>query len=251
MDRSSLMLLIRGLYRLGYDKITLTSKDTFVKHHRKNENVKTSRAINTELNRLMGFELFNQTQNTYQIKSISKESLEEFDTVLRRIFLQMLDYYTFFFDCMKRKDYASLEHIEEQHETITKFLSYCLRLLNKKGYHKPEYSSFLYHLIESMELIIDTIKNSSRFILQNKITFNKKGIKLTDEIGSLIRLFYEGYYNFNVNVFSKFTMKREKIIEEISNNYKKLDKGELAALSQLKIILDIIRESMRIRSSLT
>jgi len=250
MDGSSIVLLIRGLYRRGYDKIVINTKDEKVKHIRAGMMKKVVDVVNSEVNRLVGFEVFHQTKYSFEIKSISAEQIEDFETVLRRIFLLTLDYYADFREAIEKREKRPSLSLMEKPDSLVKFISYASRLLNKRGYAKYDYSPFLYHLIESLELISDCMKNALRFALNNDVKMTNYSRKIMDEIGECIQIYYDAYYKFSFEDFSKYIYKREDIINEINSSMGKMSKGELAAIIQLRMILDLIRESLRIRASL-
>lgn len=250
MDGSSIILLLRGLYRKGYDNVIFRTKDTHVKHFRAGVTRKVEDVITTEINRLMGFELFNQTKEMFEIRSISTEPIEDFDSILRRIFLQTLQYYDDLEKAARQGDVTAMQSLIEKPDMLTKFISYASRLLNKKGYPKQDYSAFLYHLIESIELINDAIKNAARFVTDHKISFSREGLDILRRLNAALRLYYETYYNFKLSAVSEYSKQRQEIISRINNRFARLSKGELSAIIQLWVILDLIRESLRLRASL-
>lgn len=250
MDGSSIVLLIRGLYRKGYDRITVRSSDTHVRHVRAGMNRRLVDVVTAEVNRLMGFEIFDQTKNSFDVRSVSTEIIEDFDTVLRRIFMLTNTYYDDFERALRENDAGALTELIEKPDSITKLISYSTRALNKKGYAKPQYTIFLYHLIESLELINDSIKNAVRYVHDNHIDIGKNGLKIIADIGKLLKEYNEIYYKWSLKRFSDYNRRRDGVIADVNGRFGSLSKGELSAIIQLRMILDIIRESLRLRSSL-
>ena len=64
------------------------------------------------------------------IKDISGTSFKDFDNILRKIFLLIIDALNDMVLGIKNYDNVLLDEIEDKHDTITKFVSHCLRLLN-------------------------------------------------------------------------------------------------------------------------
>lgn len=250
MDGSSICLILRGLYRRGYDTIILRSNDKEIKHLRTGNLYPIEEVITTEVNRLMGFELFNIDRNSFEIRSISTEPFEDFENTLRRIFLFTLQYQEDFLHAIKKKDTKLLQGLVEKPLALHKFPSYATRLLNKKGHPEQDYAPFLYDLIESLELINDCVKDSVRFSLSNKVKFGDKSIKIIEEIGEAVKFYYESYYKFSFKKFAEYIGMRERIIAGINGSFKEMDKGEMAVVAQMGMILDLIRESLRVRVSL-
>ncbi|PIZ56666.1 hypothetical protein COY28_00830, partial [Candidatus Woesearchaeota archaeon CG_4_10_14_0_2_um_filter_57_5] len=133
MDRTSLMLWIRGLYRQGVDDITVTWKDQTVMHYRTGKPVKVIAAIHLEVSRLIGAEILEEAEHSCRIRCIAGQPLDDLDAMLRKIYHQLRQVATDFGNGLKERQWDLLAATEEKHDTITKFTSYCLRLLNKQG----------------------------------------------------------------------------------------------------------------------
>ena len=70
---------IRTAYKRGFDELELTFSDP-----------KTINAIKRELSELLGYEIIKQGEKHCIIKNIAKAMDEEFDNILRRLFLMNL-----------------------------------------------------------------------------------------------------------------------------------------------------------------
>ena len=72
-----------------------------------------------------------QENNDYCIvKQITEDSEKNFQLIFRKVFYQLQTAIKDLLSNLKNDNLVLLENIEEKHETITKFISYCLRLLN-------------------------------------------------------------------------------------------------------------------------
>src|SRR3989344_6975262 len=134
LDRDSFMFLIRVLYIRGYDEIKITFNNPVVSHHRLGKKVKVISEIHTEVNRLTGIEVVQQRENFCVLKVLSESSIKDFDLILRRIFLLVMDASNVLVKGATKSEKHLVESIEDAHNTITKFVANALRLLNKVGY---------------------------------------------------------------------------------------------------------------------
>src|SRR3989338_6152045 len=91
LDRSSLIYVIRALYRRGFDTIKLIFNSPVCIHYRTGKEKKVISVIHEEVNRLSGMEIIQQKENFCIIKNISEPTIKEFDALLRRIFLLLMD----------------------------------------------------------------------------------------------------------------------------------------------------------------
>ena len=67
-----------------------------------------------------------------------------------------------FYTALKKDDKILLGTIEEKHNAITKFVTYCLRILNKYGYTPSYQLPLVYHILVSIDKIVDFIKYAAR-----------------------------------------------------------------------------------------
>jgi phosphate uptake regulator len=242
LDRSSIMYYIRSVYRRGFDEIVVRFNNPLAQHYRVGETKKVISIIHQEVNRLVGVEIIEQKSNLCIIKDVSGDSFRDFDVILRKVFLLILDALDDMVTSIKESKNILLEEIEEKHDTITKFISYCLRLLNKKGYTDYRKTMFLHTIIQSLDMITDIIKYSARDIL----SYNKKLQKETLDILSLIKnsyeTFYGLFYKFNLENFSKLNEIRDTVLKKIDNISKKVPEKELVLIADMEHILEIIKE---------
>ena len=180
LDRTSLISLIRSLYKRGYDEILLTFKNKSFMYHRLGHKITVLSVVHEELNRLSGLEVIQQNEHLCRLRILSEVSYSEFNNVVRRIFFLLMDVLKDFIKAAETNDNFLLKTIEEKHNTITKLLSYCIRVLNKRGYHEYQKTSFMIHILASLDNLLDVIKNMGRLTIeiQPKIHTMQKNVCL-------------------------------------------------------------------------
>ena len=142
----------------------------------------------------------------------------------------------------KESETVLIEEIEEKHDTITKFISYCLRLLNKKGYVDSRKTIFLYTIIESLDMITDIVKYAARDLLAYNKKLKKETLDILDSIKTSFTTFYELFYKFDLKKFSKLNEIRDSVLKKIDVLPKKIPETELVLVTDMEHILEIIRE---------
>lgn len=250
LDRSSIMYYVRSAYRLGYDEIAVKFDNTVTTHLRLNKKVNVLSVLHAEVNRLIGVEIIKQTENFCVIKSISEGSIKEFASLVRRIFLLLKDAHEDLVEDIKNKDFSSLETIEEKHDTITKFVSYCLRLLNKYGYVDPKNTTVMYHILASIDKITDIIKYAARDVLKFKEKPKKETKDILDFMNSCIKDYIDLFYKFEVNKITDFTEKRDKVRKLIRASLKKITPEEVKVLGNMEEVLELLLDLVESRMSL-
>ena len=97
-----------GLNKYGYtrDEIKVFFNTPVTEHFRLNRNVNVITVVHNEVNRLVGYEIIQQRENFCIIKDISNSSIQEFDTILRRVFLLLKDSLDCFFFVVLDSNYC-------------------------------------------------------------------------------------------------------------------------------------------------
>lgn len=209
LDRTSLMFMIRTLYRLGYDGLNVKFENTLVPYYKSGEKLSVISVLYEEVNRLIGYEIIQEKGNFCIIRDLEAATMKDFDKVERRIFLLMMDAATQLVEGAKNQDAVMLKMIEERHNTITKFVSYCLRLLNKGRYVSMDVA-YHYHIIATLDRLTDMIKYAARDVLAYSKKLQKETLALLEVVNRHLRLYYELFYNFN----------KEKVVELSQSRYR-------------------------------
>ena len=242
LDKDSLIFLIRGLYIRGYDEIKLIFNKPVIPHHRINQEVKVFSVIHGEINRSTGLEIIQQKSNYCVLKNISDSSVKEFDNILRRTFLLIIDAASDLYKGSKDGDLVLIETLEEKHDTITKLILYNLRILNTIGYKEYKDTRLLFHMVSSLDLIVDILRNSARDIIEQKAKPSDSGAKILREIQKAIELYYDLYYDFNIQKADQFSAARDRIIHMIKEMPKDLTKKDIRLVVTMEHCLEVFRD---------
>jgi len=185
-------------------------------------------------------EIVQQKENFCIIKSLEEISQKEFDTALRRIFLLLKDASDDIIEGAKKMNIPLLETIEEKHDSIAKFISFCLRVLNKKGYTEPRKTTLLYHIIASLDKLTDILKYSARDLIKYKHKLKKETIELLEGINQSISWYCDLFYKFELKEMSKLYENRDKTLKMIRKYKEILSHDELLLLQYFEHILEFL-----------
>ena len=184
--------VLAELYIMGVDEIKLIYKDSKM--------IERIRPIIND--RMMGFEILEHSKDYLIIKSIAKESEEEFDTILRRVFLLLNFISERILNNIKNKDYVLLPDLSESYKSLFRLANFCLRSLIKKGHSDYYKTCFYYNLCEELKTLCNRYKRLYNEIIKSK---DKKPdienllFKLNNSLGILYKL----YYSFDINKFEE------------------------------------------------
>ena len=250
LDRTSILYYIQSLYRVGYNEFVVRFNEPYTIHLRTNEKKSVISVIHDVVNRLTGIEIVQQKDNFCIIKDISEISSKEFDTALRRIFLLLLDVNKDLLEGVKNDNQSLIDTIDEKHNSVMKFVSYCLRIINKKGYGEPQKAIIIYHIIANLDKIVDVIKYSARYLLDNKVILKKESKMFLDLIHSGINDYYDFFYKFDVKKMRTMYENRDRVIKLIDKNIKKLPPQDIVYICNLSSMLELIVDITDSRISL-
>ncbi len=217
---------IAALYKSGFDEVEVTFQSP--------ANLELlPKFLNEDL---PGFEVFDHTANRYLIKAISKETVEEFDPALRRIFIMATSMARNLADVLNKPPYDAhtVNSIMAMDTTINRLCNFCQRLLNKRGYKQPRKTNFIYTIIWEIEKICDELKYICLHLKDHpKATFNKESVALFNDAVKIFELFYSEFYKFNEANISVIAETRKDII---GRAFKLLEKGKDGALLHHTIV---------------
>ena len=184
--------VLAGLYIMGIDEIKINYKDSKL----------LNKIIQVIKDRMLGFEILEHSKNYLIIKSITKESNEEFKNILRRIFLLQIFLSEEILKFIKDKKTNESYEIVEYNKSLIRLANFCQRLLMKKGHVEYNKVPFYFSLCEELKQLANVYK----WIYNDIILFKDKKtnleyilIKLNNNLKSLYNLFY----SFNIDDYEK------------------------------------------------
>lgn len=188
--------IIGSLYKKGYDEIK-------IKYTNPIELEDIQELVRHEFT---GFEIIDQRKEFIIIKKISTVDTEEFDRILRRIFLVILSMAD---DSLKEFENNKIEWLNTivlRDKDINKMADFCRRAISKRGYD----THYVYYIVEQLERIGD----SYRDICKEKTKLSKNTLKYFEEVNKFFREFYEMYYKFDLKKISKFGKRRKELLKK-------------------------------------
>lgn len=248
LDRTSVFYALRSAYRRGFDIIKVKFGNKTTMHYRTGEKVLVSSLLHEELRRWVGMQIIEQKENYFVYKSISKPSFEEFDLMLRRTFLLLMDACDEFVKAVGEKDTLTLGAMDEKFYNILIFITYCQRLLNKIGYSEKYKNSLLYVLLVNMNKIGDILRYGARDALKLQ-KVNPKTTAVLKDIFGTVRIYYDLFYKFDLNKFTQIYKIRDNILRDIEAIKKIVSVEELMLLVYSRQILEILVHNLELTAT--
>lgn len=190
--------------------------------------------------KLIGFEIIEHKSNHIIIKEIAKESSEDFEKILRRIFRLIVEL------SLSR----SIFQINSIDKNVKKLINYSKRILIKQGHQRYKKVSFYFLILTQLEQISSEMKlflfklnsfdNLNLLKSFNSVQFDSKIFKRDkDDINyiifnNLINNFREAYnlfYKFSLDDFNKY----QQIANQINIDLLNTDKIDILSLHNYSI----------------
>jgi len=250
LDRSTITILIEGLYTYGYNKINVITRDAKVPHYMFETELPVQFVIHHATNLLIGAEIVSSSKNKYEIAVMTEDSRDKFDITLRRIFLLIMGLYETFLEGIKKKDKAAIAALDLEHDNIMKFINYALRLLNKFGHEDADKTTFYFSIIQFLHKAERFPKNFAWYIITN-LNIGKKACDLAEEAFQGFKDFYDVFYKYDIKKIGEIHKKRDlyrlKMGREIPKNLTKDEIFLVATVSNVyEVVLDLCELKMAI-----
>ncbi len=223
--------IICAYYKSGYDEI-----EAIYETQGELENI-----YRTISSGCIGFEIVEESNTKIKIKKISSIEQEEFDNILRRLYLILLSFSEDVLIALNNNKKEVFEKLVLRDANINKLSDFCRRVLNIQDIKKYRKTG-IYHIVEELEKIGDIYKDICNYRLKTEVIISKTTLdcmKLTNEY---LRFFYESFYNFDQDKILKmidYKIKHEKIFEK---NFLLITKEEYRLMYFIELIFQNIYE---------
>ncbi|MBN2459335.1 phosphate uptake regulator PhoU [Candidatus Woesearchaeota archaeon] len=215
-----------ALYKAGYDEVEII-------YHSPEQYAILRDLLNYTC---MGFEIMKHDKRTITIKNLSDLHSQEFDNIMRRLFLTLLSSVDDALEFMKRGDLKGMEEIVLRDANVNKFCDMCRRILNVRGHGVLKKTTTYYHISEELGRIGDAYADLMGFMVKNDVKkADEDIINLMVDLNKYLRDFYELFYQFDLKGLENFGEKSRKIRDVIE---KRLDSTAKASSNRTMIMIN-------------
>ncbi|MBI2138276.1 phosphate uptake regulator PhoU [Candidatus Woesearchaeota archaeon] len=240
LDQTTISFLLRCLYRNGSNLRTVSFTNTTTTYYRRNREVPVFSVIQEEVNRLMGVEILERKNNSCLLRCMIDEREEEFNPFLNRIFFLISLMFDHLREAFEDRNETQLSLILEDHDTITRFISYCIRITHTKGYAATPLDKLPSNLLETLEVIVDIISDIAieGIDFKNKVTAISTSV--LQQCKGLFNSFREVFFKFHHRNLCLIGKTRADILNTIVAQQNKFNKQELFIVNRIQVIVNII-----------
>ncbi|MBI2175818.1 phosphate uptake regulator PhoU [Candidatus Woesearchaeota archaeon] len=225
--------IVVALYKAGYDEIEL-----------KFGNFKELETAQDTIRRdFVGFEIISKTKQTIFAKNVSDQKHEEFDTLLRRVFMLILEMGSECYKAVAAGNFDELEAIAKMDDDVNRHVNFCRRTLNTIGHRVVKRVAPTYYLVEQLERTGDCYKLLCKRVSEARPVPKKWLNDLLADANFFVRRFYELYYKFSLQGLAEFWREKEKIEKNIAAALEIAGKKELAVVFAISEIVSNIADA--------
>ena len=232
---------IVGLYKHGYEEIKVIFKNGNVQNLKTNVTERTEDVLQEVVQGLIGFEIIEQKSTFIRIKSIALPSPNEFENVLRRIFLLIQMYMEESISAYQNKDKDLLQNLTKRKENITRFIIYATRVLVLgKGVVKGEPLT-LHSILARMYDIVDILWFGNVEQLEAKqFGISKQTIEAYEGTYTSFKACYSIFYSYSQEKAEVVYKERRKVLEAVNETKKTNDVNSILLATRLANILNSV-----------
>ncbi|HLC66619.1 MAG TPA: hypothetical protein VJK52_03180 [Candidatus Nanoarchaeia archaeon] len=172
-------------YHMGFDEVEIRFDEP-----------KNFEEIQDRVKDCIGFEIVDQGPQYCLIRSITDVSNDEFDKVLRRVFLMLQALAKNSFDALSRGDFRHLDEVRALERTNNRLTDFCRRTLNKKGYPDAIKLPIIYSLICDLERIADDYKHICDYYMQHPTKPGEGILRCFVQVNQYLETFAQVFYKF-------------------------------------------------------
>ncbi len=189
-------------YQAGFDQIHVYFNDAIV-----------FRDLRERVGHLLGYELVDQTTSSCIIKNILEQMESEFDIIMRKNFLLILEMSRELAMAMKQKNYSKIEEVRLLERMNNRFTDFCKRVITKNK-SAEDHPHFLYVIIWNLERLADEYKYICDYLKREEPAIDEALLEFFRKTDEQLRLFYELFYKFDPKKAEIFLSRRQKLEEK-------------------------------------
>jgi len=227
-DRT-IKLLISSLHRGGFSEITFQYSES--------ETLKLILEMVKDI--LLGFAVVRQGDNFVVLRSIARESPEEFTQILRRAFLVTESMGISMVEMIEKRKYSELKDLIALEKTNNQLTSFCQRILNRHGHPEWRKTCFYYVIAWNLEKVCDDYKYMCNILSKAQPKDNMAITGYIKNANTVFKSFHEAFYNFDVEKLDSIHLKNKALMKDIVSAIKdNPDKEVLMHLHHMLMKID-------------
>lgn len=206
--------LLAALYKAGYDEVFIHGASHADKQ-----------AIQDFLGyTCLGYAVMEEKKDSLLIKDIAKLQGEEFDSLLRKVFLLSTEIMRLGGEILKKRSKELLKELVSDHHTLHKYSDACRRIIHKEGERSCNANISLTQVINEIDHFTRRYREMSQFIVDHGTRAQQWHLHFLRKINALYAYFTKLFYGFSLkktnHFYTEFLTLEEEFLNRLQQNKK-------------------------------
>jgi len=233
-DRTTLIYLLRSLYRFGFDTIVIRDPPKAITYLRDAKAMTFERVLALELSRMQGMEIIEKDAKKVVLQSVHTPNEGEFDSLVRRLFYIIAEAASTVQEAMNSPTTQLFERIDLYHDDATRITSYCLRILNKKQYKTFLETTSQYRIVAILDRVLDIFRYCTRDAVTHNIKLTTAQMQVADQVCLQLSDFFAFFTSTDTNILLRMGKRRYTLEQALIKATG--TPGQIRIISQLSVI---------------
>jgi phosphate uptake regulator len=229
--------ILGALFKTGYDEISVSYSSSDEK-----------KAIEDVIEKeFIGFEIISTTETKITAKKLSEDKIDEFDSVLKRLFHVIKFIGKDSLETIEKQDFEKINELIQKDNEVNKLADFCRRILNKKGYSKFKRTPPLYYISEQLEKIGDEYRDLLKYVISHEIKhLDIETNRLFSRVNDYFDMIYDCFFAFDLKKISDIGKIHVLLKEDINKRIKE----NLNNAGVLLFLRDILEKSFDLNGAI-
>ncbi len=223
---------VTSAYRQGYGGITLQCADL--------DYLATLRKLIH--NETIGFEVVKQERNLWEIKDLAGQGKDEFNLVLRRLWLLVMDLAQEGVRALEKEDEIFLKSMDSRDFIVNKFSNYCLRTLILRNPFSYSLNPVYYCVIRNLETIADHYKDLCLVSLSIPSKMDKNSLSFLIDSLEVLNMMHSLFYKYDEFRMEALFKKSKKLCNDVLKDTKRRLSGIYSLCKSMNDFLSLLVE---------
>jgi hypothetical protein len=245
-DRTTIIWKIRSMYRLGYNEIALHYNNTDTTHLRRLEKVLVRDVIRDQVVKMLGARI--ETIDAHNSILYVEHQNASVTAIIERIIRRIIDLHAEFILLCQGHLYAATM-IEDNHDSLTKLVTYCQLLISEK--QTTAQGNVAFHFLACVDKVADIIKYMARDYTTFDRPMSKTSIGLYEKVQEYLALYERVHLKGRLADINELMLMRDDIKRQMRASIKTMDSREAFLMGQetsmMEILADMFESTMTLR----
>jgi len=217
---------IKSAYIQGFEEMLICFPRPFIEIS--GQTVPVRKIVRETVSRLLAVEITAESSTSCTVKELASSSPKEFDNVMRRAFLILTELVS---SIAANPTKLEEESLKDDCDTIHKLINYCLRCINRYGYHQFRKSHSLYNILAVANLLAEQV---GVYVEASKV--NKGDALLLECVSSAMKHYSAFFFSFHQESLLEIARLHQEFFQINQNQPGSMTSGSYRLANMMSLI---------------